>query len=619
MPPEPKDDISSLEEARRRLYSPQAGDSASRDLLSGASQGEVPHTWGDELPEHPEVIGKKRVRAAGIFFGAAFAFFVVALAVAAALFYFGGNSVSVDKIDIEIQGPTTIAGGDTVPLSIAITNKNPIAIDNATFEITFPEGTRNADNVLASFQRYTENFGSIPSGTTLVRSVKAVMFGGEGQTLTLPVSLTYGAASSNSVFVKKSSYPIKISSTPLSVSVETLAETVSGKSLTLTLTVRSNATVPLQNVALKAALPFGFSATSSSVPLEDGVFLLGTLTPGATKTVTLTGTLLGQDKEERVFRFTVGTTKSASDSTLAVSYMTQDASVAISAPFLQTTLAINGNTSPSVVVTPGALHTGTLSYTNTLPSAITNAIVTISISGSAVDYANVRTNNGFYNSSDRTIVFSKDTDPSLAALAPGASGLGTFSFATLPTAAGNIQFTVSVSGTREGQSNVPESVSASISKTVKVATVVSLSVSSLRGGGSITNSGPVPPVPGLPTTYTIAWLVQSKGSAVADATVTATLPSYVTYTESTSGAGSFSYDSASRTVTWKAGDLAAGGTAQGLFQVSLTPSTSQKGTAPELTSEVSFSGYDRFAGVQVSASASPATSQTADGGSGTVQ
>ncbi|MCR4275840.1 MAG: hypothetical protein NUV90_00420, partial [Candidatus Parcubacteria bacterium] len=57
-------------------------------------------------------------------------------------------------------------------------------------------------------------------------------------------------------------------------------------------------------------------------------------------------------------------------------------------------------------------------------------------------------------------------------------------------------------------------------------------------------------------------------------------------------------------------DLAQGGSAQGTFQVSLTPSTSQKGLAPALTGPVSFSGYDRFAGVQISATADPVTTET---------
>lgn len=92
--------------------------------------------------------------------------------------------------------------------------------------------------------------------------------------------------------------------------------------------------------------------------------------------------------------------------------------------------------------------------------------------------------------------------------------------------------------------------------------------------------------------------------------MTTTLPSYVTYTGKTSGSGAFSYDNHSRSITWTAGDITQGGTAQGIFQVSLLPSISQKGGPAQLTNSVSFSGYDRFAGVSVSATAVPVTTET---------
>jgi hypothetical protein len=153
-------------------------------------------------------------------------------------------------------------------------------------------------------------------------------------------------------------------------------------------------------------------------------------------------------------------------------------------------------------------------------------------------------------------------------------------------------------------------VNSTVTKTFKVVTVVTLSASSLYTSGSISNSGPIPPRANQATTYTVLWSAQNKGSAVAGGTVSTILPSYVSYTGLTSGSGTFSYDDKSRTVSWNAGDLAQGANVQGAFQVSLIPSTSQKGGAPSLTSTATFSGYDRFAGVQVSATAVPVTTET---------
>jgi len=613
MPQYPEDDTGSLEQARARLYEPGTSSQNSHIPFSAPTQRVLPHGWEEKpLLAAPRLV-RRHVRLAGIFFSIALLFFLISLGVAGYLLYYGGNAVSVDKVSIDIQGPTTIVGGDTVPLQLTITNKNSVSIENAIIEIDFPNGTRSAINIQNAYPRYVENLGLIASGATVTRSIKVILFGGTGEALTLPVSFSYGASTSNAVFMKKSSYTLAVSSTPLSVSVDTPSEVVSGKPSTFTLTVRSNATVPLDNVVLAAAFPFGFSVVSSSLPLNNSSFLLGQLQPNTSKKIMLTGTLLGQDSEQKTFHFTVGTASTAQNQTPAVTYMTQDATVTITAPFITTTLALNGDTSANTVINSGSRQSVTVSYINTLGTSVENATVAVAMSGSAIDYDSIQTANGFYRSADHTVVFSRDTDPSLATLAPSAHGIGTFTFSTLapeilppsPT----ITFTTSVSGTRSGQTNATEVMSTSATKTAKVATTVVLLSSSFHNSGPLSTSGPIPPRADQATIYTIIWNVRSWGSAIAGGMVSAILPSYVSYTGVTSNKG-FSYNQRSHTVSWNTGDLTQGGSAQGAFQVSFTPSTSQKGSVPSLTGKASFSGYDRFAGVQVSASADPVTTET---------
>lgn len=627
-PPVPeKDTTGALEDARHRLYKPDEKPTVARQPLSVSGDPKLPHAWEDVSVLTPASGATAQpTRWASAFFSFAVIFFLISLGVAGYFFYFGSNSVSSDKIDLTIQGPTTIAGGDTVPLQLIITNKNAVAIEDAIVEVDFPESTRNASNTLEAYPRYTENIGRIESGATVTRSLRAVLFGGAGQTVTLPASLSYTTSGTNANFKKKTSYTLGISTTPLELSLNTLSETVSGKPITFTLTVRSNATLPLENVVLAGVFPFGFSVTNSSVPLTGTSFLLGAMAPGSSKTIMLTGVLNGQEDEERVFHFHVGTAKSATDTALAVTYMSQDATVAITAPFISTNLVINGDSSASPVLKAGAPQNVTISYTNTLSTAVNNLSVAVTILGGAVDYNSISSTQGFYRSSDRTIVFNQDRDPSLASIAPGASGLGSFNFKTLPNAGASptVTFTISIAGTRVGQSNVPEQVQASLSRVAKVVTGVVLSAASLHNSGSIPNTGPIPPKPDQQTSYTIRWTVRNPGSAIADGAVTATLPSYVAYTNKTSGNGALVYDPTARKLTWNMGNLPQDGTAQTEFQIMLTPSTSQLGDAPLLISASNFAGYDRFAGIPVQAIAGPVSTETSmdEGyvrGSGTVQ
>ncbi len=630
MSTEPLDERSALERARARLYTQDGGTTDAHERLAPPGSRSTQHAWESEAQPLVQRRGRRHVRLATVFLLGSVGFFLVSAIAAGYVLYYGGNSVSVNKITIATQGPTTIAGGDPLSLSLAITNRNPVALENATLDIDFPDGTRSVaeDGTSTAYPRYTEKLGTIPSGATVLRTVKASVYGASGTSLDFPISLSYEASGSNAVFVKKSSYTVGISSTPLSVAVDTLMETVSGKPFTVSLTVRNNAVTAIDNVEVLGALPFGFSVASTSAPFTNSLFYIGTLAAGASKTLTLTGSLSGQDQEQRAFHFTVGTGSSAHDRTLAVSYMTQDANVTITAPFIRTSLALNGDTSNATVVAPGATQTGLLTYTNGLGTSVTNATIRIQISGAAVDYSSIQTQNGFYDSTSHSVVFSQDTDPSLSSLSPGATGVGSFTFRTVPVgqsvSSPTITFTTSVSGTRIGQANVPETVTASAVRTAKMSTSIALSASALHTSGSIVNTGPVPPQVDTATTYTIAWNVREAGNALAGGVMSATLPSYVTYTGKTTGSGTVSYDSASRRVTWSVGNVPQGSSLQAAFQVSLTPSSSQRGSTPALTSAAAFTGHDRFAGVDVTQTIAPVTTETSSdsgyvAGSGVVQ
>jgi len=608
----PSDDTSSLERVRQGLYRPEAPEQGLKATLRPEEASTLPRAWESARPKRA-LGAPHHIRYAYRFFFGAIVFFVLAVAASVFVFYTGSNTVSIDNVELSIQGPTTVAGGDLVPLSIVVTNKNPSAIENVTLEITFPEGTRSASDVSTALPRFNADLGTLVSGASTERSVSAVLFGSEGLTSNIQIAISFGTSRSNARFVKPATYPILISTAPLSVSVDSVSETVSGKSFVMKATVRSNATEAVRGVVLQAQYPTGYVLADSSVTPVGTIFQIGTLKPGDAKVVTLTGVLSGQDNETRVFHFTVGTSKTENDPSLAVPYMTQEATVTITAPFLATAIAINGSSATSPAVAPGVPVLVGVTWANALSVPIENAEIQIALGGTALDSSSVKVQNGFYRSSDHTILFSRDTDSALGVLAPGKSGLGSFTFSTLANAPRNsaITLTVSIVGERPGQSGVPEQVSASLVKVIKLVSAVSFTATSLHLSGPFTNTGPVPPVAEVVTAYTVSWGVTNSGNDLASGVVTATLPVYVTFSGATAPAdGSITYDPSSHLVTWRVGEMAGGSTRQGAFQVLLTPSTSQRGTIPALTSAPQFTGFDRYAQVQVTTAGAVVSTDT---------
>jgi hypothetical protein len=261
---------------------------------------------------------------------------------------------------------------------------------------------------------------------------------------------------------------------------------------------------------------------------------------------------------------------------------------------------------------------GTITWTNNLPDSVSNVVVKLSLKGPVLDTNAISSQDGFYNSSDQTIVWSKDQEPTLENVAPGASGTLSFTAGTLPVGSGGtlyanpvVDLNVTVQGTRTGEGNVPENVSSAASTQVLLSSNAALSAQAEHFSGPFTNSGPMPPQAEQSTTYSVLWTVQNSSNTIANATVSATLPQYVTFISSGND-NNVVYDSKSRTVTWTLGDVKAGvgytaPARSTAFQVALTPSASQVGQAVALTGQAVLQGQDRFAQVGITANADAPT------------
>jgi hypothetical protein len=587
----------------KKLYAPPNTEAYSERPLRAANAS-APSGWVHNDAPLPTLVRKSGMSGATLFLIFAALFFVIAGSVAAWLLIGGGRSVSTDHITMSVENTQhTIAGGDTVSFPILIKNGNPVAITDANITIDFPEGTYSAEQDSKPVSHVTESLGEIPAGASLTHTVRAILFGSENQHVTVPITLEYKTEGSNAVFIKKAEHALTIGSAPVSINVQTLSEVSSGQPITFSVSIRSNAATPLENVAIVATYPFGFTATAADPqPSTGNLFSLGTLAPGEEKKIKITGTLTGTDNEQRVFHFDAGNPQ-PSGGTLAVTYNGTDVPVTVTKPFLAVKLKLDDSEEDPIIVQSDESIQGLLTWENTLASAIQNGQVSVALGGSALDAATVFTPGGFFRSSDSTILFNSDKDPGLKQLKPGDTGNGSFTMKTKTGSAlsslrnPSITVTVSVSGRRVGESGVSNEVASTIKRTLKVATDFLISSRVVRTVGPFTNTGPWPPVANQASTYTVMLSVSNSVNSVADAAATMTLPSYVSFTGKVSG--QVTYNENTRTVTWDLSDVPAGVTREAAFQVSLTPSTSQKGTAPVIVSEQTLTGFDRFISRQV--------------------
>jgi hypothetical protein len=197
-----------------------------------------------------------------------------------------------------------------------------------------------------------------------------------------------------------------------------------------------------------------------------------------------------------------------------------------------------------------------------------------------------------------------------------------FNFQTIPfsesrTAQVNqpITITVTTRGTRASNQNSPEQVSASISRQVKFLSEVSFSGDVVYSAGPFTNQGPLPPRAEQETTYTVIWTIYNTYNPLANAQITATLPPYVRFLNTKSPNNeSLTYNQSSGEIIWSPGLIPAN-TGYGsvprqvAFQVAITPSRTQVGSAPALIGQANFSAVDTVTKQSVVAQEVPLTTQ----------
>ena len=548
------------------------------------------------------------------FFGAAvFAFFT---------FYRGANVVSSENVDISIIGPVSVAGGEELPLEIIVSNNNNAVLQSVALEITYPEGTRSSTDLTRELIRENDLLGVIASGENIKRQIRAVLYGEEGAKKEIMISLEYRVEGSSAVFFKEKKYEVVLSSAPISLAVDSLKEVNSGQPFDLSLTISSNSTITLSNVLVKAEYGFGFSFISANpqTSANDSLWKIGDLRPGEKRIIKVRGKLEGQDDEDRIIRFTIGTTNTALSKTIDVPLLSISQDITIKKPFVSFDLVLNGQLDKDVTISDGGNVRGTITIANNLPTRIIDAEVELKISGDALDKNSVTVPSGLYRAPESIISWGSRAVPDLAVINPGDKPSLTFSLEALNLSGSALRnqeltFEATVKAKRFSESRVPEEVTSTLSKKVKISSNMSLRSRVVRQNGPFTNTGPIPPVAEQATTYTILLDVTNSLNTVSNAEVVTTLPDYVHWMgQFGPSAEKISFNETTGEVLWSVGDIKAGtgfgaSPRQVAFQVSFIPATSQVGTAPILIGPTTLRGTDRFTGDRLTSLVSETTAK----------
>ncbi|MBV9349712.1 MAG: hypothetical protein JO026_03095 [Patescibacteria group bacterium] len=558
--------------------------------------GSAPAVWQEtaapgKQPDVAEPMAKKKYgRFEKIFLGSAI-FFVASFALAGVLIFFGNNIVSTKNVDVQISGPESIAGGDTVTLQVVVTNRNSVSIQLADLVVQFPPGTRSDQDIALPIPSTRTPLGTIAPGESVNRTVKAVLFGASGAELPIKASVEYRVQSSNAVFVSENTYTARITQSPAAITTSAEKEAVSGQSVPITVTVTSNSPQVLKDMLLIANYPPGFTFQNAdpAASLGNSAWMLGDIEPGGSRTIHLSGVFTGEDGDTKTITFTTGSRKSNTDTVIAAALAVAQSDITVTKPFVSASIVLNGSVADQHTVKRGAPIEGQVQWANNLPVSIQNLSIEMRLNGEVIDPESVRVESGFYSSSNSDILWDQTTNPDFANVPPGSSGALGFTLRTYPPESGQFKnpvmtFTVSVQANRSSEGNVAEAVSGTAATKAVVASDLVLS------SGLAYVSGPSTPKANTETVYAVTWNVANSANSLGNTAVTATIPSYVRFI----GGNGVTFDKTQSRVSWNVGDLSANDARNVTFQIGVTPSISQLGTAPVLLSSQKATAFDRF-------------------------
>lgn len=538
-------------------------------------------------------------------------FFVIGTSILSAVYLFGGfGYTSSRNIEIAISGPKEIGGGELARWEVSVRNRNDAKLVSAELGFRYPQGSKPAAKVTSQSLIERKSLGEVPAEGIVKETFSAFVFGPESFEGEIEVVLEYRLEGSNAIFEKIEKGSIKISRSPLGVSIKIPAEINAGREVNFEVSYVSNSSEVIKNLILEMIYPSGFAFKDSKPKVSENQthWTLGDLAPGEERKITISGILEGEDMEQKSIIAQVGVLE---DQSLAV-YGAGSAAVTLRRLFVDLAIKINGEANP--IIKSGGAVNAEIAWKNNLPQAVRNASVEIGLEGLAIDEKTISVIGGFYRGSDKKIIWSPSGLKDLTTLEPGQAGGAQFSFNVLDAvslARQNLTNpTIKISG-----KILPSSgpigfegvdVSGKFETELKVETSLQLSSRGLYNLAGLPGTGPLPPKVGKETVYSVVWTLANVSNDSSDVIVRAALPAYVNWKGVVKPSGeNVAYDPARAEVIWRLGRVKAGvGITQPArevaFQIGFTPSADQIGETPTLLFDILAEGRDDFTGNLVS-------------------
>ncbi len=529
---------------------------------------------------------------------------LVLLIISFVTFWFGGKSFSENQVILTIDGPTQALVGDEIVYTVKYANETKLDLKSLKFIFTYPDESIVIDNgqIITDL---SNNFtiDVLKPGQSGEKEFKGFLTGDKGSIKNAKVSLGFLANGLSTSFEKSTTLATTITGVPVVLTLVAPPNSVSGESVNYIFDYRNESGNDISDLQFKFNYPDGF-VPQKFTPAPTGgnnIWAVAMLKKSGGSRITVQGTLSGKEGDSKTV--TVELKRKVFDQ--FVNFEKTATSTMIASPLLGLSVLVHDSTSYSSF--PGDTLDYTIKYQNNSNYNLIGLNLVVNLSGSMFDFGTLNSGYGYFDSSNNTITWNAGSVPDFSNLPPNKTGQLTFKVKVKPDiTVGSQNLFVNMSA-RLSTPNVPPNVGgdeifATSGATTKISTQPSFAGSAYYNDASFGSSGPLPPEVGKETVFTIHWQITNPGNEMSGVKASAVLPTGVTWKNVVSvgtGQPDLIFNKNTSEVVWNLGTLPQGvgvltPAYEGSFQVSVKPSTDQKGMPIVLIKSGKLSGTDTF-------------------------
>jgi len=476
-----------------------------------------------------------------------------------------------------------------------------------TFKFTYPDDSVVLkDGIVSNNLSETFTVDQLSPGQSAEKDFKAFLVGDRGNIKTIKAELSYQAGDLKTVFQKNTSVSTTIIGLPISLTLSAPPNSVPGQAVNYVLDYRNESSNDIYDLRFEFDYPDGFSVQKTTPLPNEGnyVWVVPVLKKGNGGRISITGPLNGKEGENK----NVSVVLKRKIGSQYVNYEKAENSSVIANTLLDTSISVNDSSDYSAFAGDDLNYV--IKYSNNSNYNLIGINLTLKLEGEMYDIASLDTKGGYYDNSNSTILWNASSVPDFANLAPNKNGQIFFRIklkSSIPSGTSGSKNIFVRASARLSTPNVPSGISgdeifSESSLVTKISTQPTLKQIAYYNDTAFGSAGPLPLEAGKETSFTVHWQITNPGNDMSGVRISGILPAGVIWKNVVSvgsGQPETTFNSNTSEITWNLGVLPQGVGVTGAkyeasFQVSVKPSTNQKGSPIFLTKDSKLSGTDTF-------------------------